>query len=103
VFLVLGLLGGALICLLLINTVLATGSLQITALQKANVQLAQQRQALQAQIATEETPAVLYRRARRLGMVDPALTRFLDLKKGRVISQPTHVPGVVTYPPGYAP
>jgi hypothetical protein len=103
VFLVLGLLGGALICLLLINTILATGSVQITALQKANVKLAQQQQALQAQIATEETPAVLYRRARQLGMVDPPLTHYLDLKKGRVVSQPGHVPGVVTYPPGYSP
>jgi len=103
VFLVLGLLAGALISLLLINTVLATGSYQITALQKANVQLAQQRQALQAQIASEQTPAVLYRRARQLGMVDPPLTHFLDLRKSRIISQPHQVPGVVTYPPGYTP
>ncbi|MGE5137752.1 MAG: septum formation initiator family protein, partial [Gemmatimonadota bacterium] len=100
VFLVLGLLVGALISLLLINTVLATGSYQITALQRANVQLAQQRQALQAQIASEQTPAVLYRRARQLGMVAPPLTHFLDLRKGRIISQPHRVPGVVTYPPG---
>jgi hypothetical protein len=103
VFLVLGLLAGGLVSLLLINTVLATGSYQITALQKANEQLAQQRQALRAQIASEETPAVLYRRARQLGMVDPPLTHFLDLRKGRIISQPTQVPGVVYYPPGYTP
>lgn len=103
VFLVLGLLGGGLICLLLINTVLATGALRITALQKSNAALSQQSQQLQAQIAAERSPAVLAQRARKLGMVSPPLTHFLDLSKGRVISQPTRVPGVIVYPPGYTP
>lgn len=103
VFLVLGLLGGGLICLLLINTVLASGALKITALQTTNVQIAQQTQELRARIAAEETPAALYRRARQLGMAEPPLTHFLDLRKGRIISQPGHVRGVVVYPPGYVP
>lgn len=103
VFLVIGLLGGGLISLLVINTILATGALQITELQKANVQIAQRSQVLQAQIATEQTPAGLYQRARRLGMVEPPLTHFLELKKGRIVSQPSHVPGVVYNPPGYTP
>jgi cell division protein FtsB len=103
VFLVLGLLAGGLICLLLINTILDTGSVEITNLQQQNVRLAQQSQALQEQIASEQTPDSLYARARRLGMVEPPLAHYLDLRKGRIISQPGHVTGIVYYPPGYTP
>ena len=39
-FLVVGLLGGGLLSLLMINTVLATGDFQITALQQGNITLA---------------------------------------------------------------
>ena len=42
VFLVVGLLGGGLLCLLLINTILDTGSYQITQLQQENVTLVEQ-------------------------------------------------------------
>jgi hypothetical protein len=103
VFLVLGLLSGALVSLLLINTVLATGSVRITSLQQADIQLARQQQALRAQIASEQTPGSLFRHARRLGMTQPRLTHFLDLRKGQIISQPRRVPDVIVYPPGYTP
>ena len=98
-----GLLGGGLLCLLLINTILDAGSFQITKLQQDNISLAQRMQALQAQIAAEESPSLLARRARRLGMGEPALLHFLDLKKGRIDSQPAHVPDVHVVPPGYSP
>lgn len=101
-FLVIGLLGGGLICLLMINTVLATGSYQITALQKTNSRLAEQRQVLQERIAHEKSPGALYRRARRLGMVEPALTHYLNLRTGKVTSQPAHERGVPAVP-GYTP
>jgi hypothetical protein len=102
VFLVVGLLGGALLSLLMINTILATGAFQITALQQGNVILAQRQQALQAQVAAAESPAVLAQRAAILGMrVQPRL-HFLDLKKGRLESEPNHVPGIPTVP-GYTP
>ena len=97
-----GLLGGGLLCLLLVNTVLATGAFKITALQQSNVALAQRDQALQAQIAAEEAPAALAQRARALGMVAPPLIHFLDLKTGRVINEPRRMPGIPTVP-GYAP
>jgi cell division protein FtsB len=103
VFLVVGLLGGGLLCLLLINTILDTGSYQITQLQQENVTLAQQTQELQARIAQQQSPAVLAEKARQLGMEEPGLLHFLDLRKGRIKSQPTHVPGVSVYPPGYTP
>ena len=50
---------GGLLCLLLINTILDTGSYQITQLQQENVTLVQQTQELQARIAQEESPTVL--------------------------------------------
>jgi cell division protein FtsB len=102
VFLVVALLGGGLLCLLLVNTILAAGSFKITALQQGNVGLAQREQALQAQIAAEEAPSALAARARALGMVAPPLVHFLDLNTGRIVSQPRRVPGVPTVP-GYTP
>jgi cell division protein FtsB len=103
VFLVVGLLGGGLLCLLLINTILDTGAYQITQLQQQNATLAQRAQELQAQVAYEESPTVLAKQARRLGMREPSLLYFLDLKKDRVEREPTHVPGVSVWPPGYTP
>jgi hypothetical protein len=102
VFLVVALLGGGLLCLLLVNTILATGAFKITALQQGNVSLTQRVQVLQAKIAAEEAPSALAQRARALGMVAPPLVRYLDLKTGRIVSQPRHVPGVPTVP-GYVP
>ena len=102
-FLLVGLLGGGLLCLLLINTILDTGSYQITQLQQENVTLAQRTQTLQAQIAHEESPAVLAERAHRLGMREQGLLHFLDLRKGRIASEPGHVPDVPVWPPGYTP
>ena len=103
VFLVVGLLGGGLLCLLLINTILDTGSYQITQLQQGNVTLVEQTQELQARVAQEESPAVLAGKASQLGMQEPGLLRFLDLRKGKIEREPAHAPGVSVYPPGYTP
>jgi hypothetical protein len=102
ILLVVGLLGGGLVCLLVINTVLASGSYQISSLQQAQAARQQQVQALQQQIATDSAPAVIARRARQLGMVAPPLTSFLNLRTGQVVSQPTTEPGVPAVP-GYVP
>jgi cell division protein FtsB len=102
VLLLIGLLGGGLVCLLLINTTLAQGSFQITAMQHKNADLAQQEQALQQQITQEQSPASIAERARQLGMRPTGRLRFIDLKTGRIFSQPAHVPGVIPVP-GYTP
>ena len=102
VFLVVGLLGGGLVCLLIINTILASGAFQITALQQDNVPLAQRVQTLQAQIAAEESPASLAHRAAQLGMQMQPRLRFLNLSTGRLQSQPGQMPGIPTVP-GYTP
>ena len=96
------LLGGGLICLLVINTILATGSYQITSLQQAKAARAQQVQTLRQQVAQESDPSVIAQRARQLGMVEPPLTKFLDLKTGQITRQPATDPGVPAVP-GYTP
>jgi peptidoglycan hydrolase-like protein with peptidoglycan-binding domain len=103
VFLVIGLLCGGLLSLLMINTILDTGVYQITQLQQQDATLAQQTQELQAQIAYQESPEVLAGRAHQLGMREPSLLYFLDLRKGRIDREPTSAPGVSVYPPGYTP
>ena len=102
VFLIVGLLGGGLLCLLMINTVLATGAFKITALQQGNVPLAQRVQALQAQVAAEESPFQLAQRAAALGMVTQPRLHFLNLSTGLLQGQPSKMPGIPTVP-GYTP
>ncbi len=97
-----GLLGGGLICLLVINTILASGSYEINSLQQAQAARQQQVQTLQQQIAAASALSEIALRARQLGMIDPPLTSFLNLRTGRLISQPTTEPGVPAVP-GYVP
>lgn len=85
VLLVVGLLGGALVSLLLLNTVLAEDAFTLTRLQRSNKQLTQQRQALQEEIAREEAPAVLAQKAKALGMVQPTRPAFVDAQARRVV------------------
>ncbi|HEY2508071.1 MAG TPA: hypothetical protein VGI58_16265 [Streptosporangiaceae bacterium] len=84
VFLVACLLGGGLICLLAINTTLGSTSFQISQLQHTNANLAQQQQALQHQVSTEESPAQLAREAAQLGMRPETQLNFLNLGNHRV-------------------
>ena len=102
VFLIVGLLGGGLLCLLLINTILDTGTYRITTLQQQNITLLQQTQALQAQIVHEESPSVLAAQAIKLGMTEPGLLHFLDLRKRQIESEPQHMAGIPPVP-GYTP
>jgi hypothetical protein len=95
-----GLLGGALICALVISTTLAEGSFRITRLQQANTSLAKQRQLLQEQVATAQSAQVIQERARQLGMRPVGQVRFLNLKNGKVETdagsgavEDIHVPG----------
>jgi hypothetical protein len=68
--LVVGLLGGALVGLLLLNTALAQQAFERSELQRENQRLDERKQALQQDIAREDTPQVLHAKARRLGMRD---------------------------------
>jgi hypothetical protein len=102
ILLVLGMLGGGLVCLLVINTTLATASFRINALQRGNAALAQQEQSLQQQVATDESPSSLEQRARKLGLRTQPLLNVLNLRTGRIYRQPASLPGIPNVP-GYAP
>jgi hypothetical protein len=82
--LVCGLLGGALVCALVISTTLASGSFKITQLQQQDSQLARQRQQLENQVATAGSAQVIEQEAYQLGMRPVGLIRFLDIKDGQV-------------------
>jgi cell division protein FtsB len=102
ILLVLGMLGGGLVCLLVINTTLATASFRINALQRGNAALVQQEQSLQQQVATDESPASLAQRARKLGLRTQPRLNVLNLRTGRIYRQPASLPGIPNVP-GYAP
>jgi len=82
--LVLVLLGGGLVCLLVINTTLGATSFRISQLQSSNADLQTQEQVLQQQIAAELSPALIARRAYQLGMRVEPNSKFLDLRTHRI-------------------
>jgi hypothetical protein len=94
VLLVVGLLGGALVSLLLLNTVLAQDAFTLSELQRGNQQLNERKQAIQEDIAREESPEVLHRKARDLDMRDPEQNAYMDGRTGRVTEGGTRPPGV---------
>jgi hypothetical protein len=79
--LVLTLLGGGLICLLVINTTLGASTFRITQLQRTNANLSLQQRTLQGQIADESSPAQIAKLAYQLGMRPENSTTILDLRK----------------------
>lgn len=94
VLVVVGLLGGALVSLLLLNTVLAQDAFSLSELQRGNQRLNEQKQALQEEIARESSPEVLHAKARGLGMRDPDRPAFIDPRTGRVTESGGRPPGV---------
>jgi hypothetical protein len=94
VLLVVGLLGGALVSLLLLNTVLAQDAFTLSELQRGNQQLSERKQALQEDISREKSPAVLHAKARSLGLVDGQRPAFIDPRTGRVTEGGARPPGV---------
>lgn len=94
VLLVVGLLGGALVSLLLLNTVLAQDAFTLSELQRGNQQLNERKQALEEDIAREGSPEVLHRKALELGMRDSQRPAFIDARTGRVTEGGAKPPGV---------
>jgi hypothetical protein len=86
--LVLALLGGGLICLLVINTTLGASSFRITQLQRTNANLLLQQRMLQGEIAGEKAPPEIAKLAYQLGMRPQTSTTILDLSKHRTYRLP---------------
>jgi hypothetical protein len=103
ILLLVGLLGGALVCLLVISTTLAQGAFRITNLQEQNANLARQEQILTNQVAQAGNPAVIAAEASKLGMrPNPDLT-FIDLKTGKIVTGKPSGAGAAINVPGYTP
>jgi hypothetical protein len=90
ILLVLALLGGGLICLLVVNTTLGATSFRISQLQSDNAKLSLQEQTLLGQVAKEQSPQGIEQRAYQLGMRTPATSNILDLRNHRFAKVPDH-------------
>ena len=103
ILLLVGLLGGALVSLLVISTTLAQGSFRITSLQEQNAELARQAQTLTNQVAQAGSPAVIAKNARQLGMRPNPHLGFIDLKSGKiVVGKPSRAEAAINVP-GFTP
>ena len=103
ILLLVGLLGGALVSLLVISTTLAQGSFRITSLQEQNAELARQAQTLTNQVAQAGNPAVIAQEAEQLGMRPNPHLGFVDLKTGKiVVGKPSRAEAAINVP-GYTP
>jgi cell division protein FtsL len=103
ILLLVGLLGGALVSLLVISTTLAQGSYQITRLQQQNTNLARQEQILTQQVAQASSPAQIASEAEQFGMQQNPNLRFINLKTGKIIQGKVSSADAALYAPGYTP
>jgi hypothetical protein len=103
ILLLVGLLGGALVSLLVISTTLAQGAFQITSLQQQNATLARQEQTLTNAVAQEANPAVIAQQAQRLGMRQNPNLRFINLKNGKIVTGKVSKSDAEINVPGYTP
>jgi hypothetical protein len=103
ILLLVGLLGGALVSLLVISTTLAQGAFRITSLQEQNANLAREQQTLTNEVAQAGNPAVIASKAERLGMRPNPHLGFIDPKTGKIIvGKPSRAEAAINVP-GYTP
>jgi hypothetical protein len=103
ILLLVGLLGGALVSLLVISTTLAQGAFQITNLQQQNASLARQEQSLSNAVAQAAAPAVIGNEAHNLGMRSNPNLHFLNLKNGKIVTGKVSKSDAEINVPGYNP
>ena len=103
ILLLIGLLGGAMVSLLVISTTLAQGAFQITSLQQQNANLTRQEQTLNNAVAQAANPAVIAQEAEQFGMrQDPNLS-FIDTRTGKIVSGKVSKSDAEINVPGYTP
>jgi hypothetical protein len=103
ILLLIGLLGGALVSLLVISTTLAQGAFQITSLQQQNANLTRQEQTLNNAVAQAANPSVIAQEAQQLGMRQNPNLSFIDLKTGKIVSGKVSKSDAEINVPGYTP
>jgi len=87
-----GLLGGGLVLLLLLNISLSRGSYELYQRQAQQNLLAEQVQSLQEDLLAEQAPQTLAARARTLGMVPAPNPAFVRIGDGKVLGAATPAP-----------
>ena len=103
ILLLVGLLGGALVSLLVISTTLAQGAFRITNLQEQNASLVRQEQSLTNEVAQAANPAVIASKAEQLGMRPNPHLGFIDPRPGKiVVGKPSRAEAAINVP-GYTP
>ena len=103
ILLLVGLLGGALVTLLVISTTLAEGSFRITNLQQQNANLARQEQVLSEAVAQAQSPQQIANEAERLGMRQDPDLKFINLKTGKIVTGKVPKADAAIDVPGYTP
>jgi len=89
ILLCIAILGAALVGVLLLNTSMAHGSYEQRGLQREISRLAQEEQALVAQLDAASSPHALAEHATRMGMVQDSTPAFVRLADGKVIGDVT--------------
>jgi hypothetical protein len=103
ILLLVGLLGGALVSLLVISTTLAEGSYRIASLQQQNASLAKQEQLLAQQVAQASSPTQIAQEAEQFGMRPDPVLQFINLKTGKVVTGKVSRADAEINVPGYTP
>ncbi len=103
ILLLVGLLGGALVSLLVISTTLAQGAFQITNLQQQNTNLARQEQTLTNEVAQAGNPSAIASEASQLGMRQDPNLKFIDTKTGKIVTGKVTKSEAAYSAPGYTP
>ena len=103
ILLLVGLLGGALVSLLVISTTLAQGSYRISSLQQQNASLAKQESTLTQQVAQASAPAQIAQEAEEFGMRPNPALQFINLKTGKVVKGQISKADAEINVPGYNP
>jgi hypothetical protein len=92
ILLLVGLLGGALVSLLVISTTLDEGSYDINTLTTQNTALYKDEQALKNSVADLQNPAVIASEATNLGLRRQPDERFIDPSTGGILVAPAVTP-----------
>jgi cell division protein FtsL len=103
IVLLVGLLGGAMVSLLVISTTLAAGSFRIANLKQQNENLARQEQALTEEVAQQSNPAEIAKEAQQLGMRQDPYLRFINLKTGKIVTGKASRAEAAINVPGFTP
>jgi hypothetical protein len=84
ILLLVGLLGGAMVSLLVISTTLDEGTYRINTLTQQNEALAKDEQIYSQQLNEDRNPATIFREAYALGMRSDHNLRFVDMETDKI-------------------